>query len=169
MHVWPSPTRPRSQEKEVAAPPVAAVQLAFAPQEPQEGVLLVPQLSASVGVPQVSEAAAQRAPSLSAVQPQAFATPPPPQVTPVPEQLPQETVREAPQLSEAVSAPQFAPFAAQRLADDSGVQPQTFAVPAPPQETPVPEQVPHCTVRETPQLSDAAKYSQDAPSEVHSA
>jgi hypothetical protein len=46
--------------------------------------------------------------------------PSPPQLEPVP-QVPQPTVRETPQLSNAVSEPHSAVFRAQKAASDSGV------------------------------------------------
>jgi hypothetical protein len=123
----------------IPAPP----QLAPIPEQPpQEIVRVVPQLSAAVTDPQVAPCAAQSSAFVSGVHPHAFGLPPPPHVTPVPEQLPQETVRVAPQLSVAVSEPQVALCAVQSAASDSAVQPHWFAVPAPPYVTPVPEQTP---------------------------
>jgi hypothetical protein len=93
------------------------------------------------------------------VQPQWLGVPgaPPPHVCGM-VQLPQLTERVSPQLSEAVTDPQFAlPCAVQKAGSPWYVQPQWLApAPPPPQVSPVPVQVPQlATVRMAPQLSAA--------------
>jgi hypothetical protein len=125
----------------------------------------VPQLSAATTLPQFLPRRAQNAASASAVQPQTLFTAPPPHVTPVPLHVPHEgTVREAPQLSFAVTGPQFAPTRTQNAASSSAVQPHTPDSPPPPQATPVPAHVPHeTTVRDAPQLSLSVTLPQFLP------
>jgi hypothetical protein len=67
--------------------------------------------------------------------------------------VPQDvTVRVVPQLSAAVTPPQFFPRRVQKAVSSSCVQPHTLGVPPPLQATPVPVHVPHeVTVRVTPQ------------------
>jgi hypothetical protein len=96
-----------------------------------ETVRDVPQLSAPVQLPQALPSRAQKAGSVSAVQPHTFVVPPPPHVTPVPEQVPQFVVRDTPQLSVAVKLPQFLPRRVQNVVSLSAVQPHTFAAPPP--------------------------------------
>ncbi len=95
------------------------------------------------------------APHVVGVHPHTPPNPPPPQLCGA-VHPPHETVRASPQLSAAVTLPQFAPRRSQKRAFDSGVQPHTFAcggVP-PPQVRPVPEQVvPQLIVRVAPQRS----------------
>jgi hypothetical protein len=131
----------------------------------------VPQLSGATSLPQFLPSRAQYAASFSAVQPQTFEGPPPPHVTPVPLHVPHEaTVRGLPQLSFAVTVPQFAPARAQNAASVSGVQPHTPDTPPPPHETPVPPHVPHAaTVREAPQLSLSVTLPQFFPSRAQNA
>src|SRR4051794_24459453 len=84
---------------------------------PQVAVRLVPQPLEAVTVPQVLAAAAQSCASVSGVQPQTLALPPPPQVSVLFEQEPQVMVRVVPQpLGTLVSAPQLAPRAAHSCA-----------------------------------------------------
>jgi hypothetical protein len=93
----------------------------------------VPQLSVPITWPQFLPTREQNAVSLSAVQLlHTFAAPAPPQVPVV--HVPHEaTVRAVPQLSVPITWPQFLPTREQNAVSLSGVQPQTFAVPAPPQ------------------------------------
>lgn len=75
-------------------------------------------------------------------------------------QLPQlATVRAAPQLSGAVTVPQFAPTRAQKAVSFSGTQAQTLVVP----QVSGSAQVPQAAVRETPQLSLALTAPQFFP------
>jgi hypothetical protein len=88
--------------------------------------------------------------------------------------LPQDpheaTVRAVPQLSAPETAPQLMPSRAQKAALVSGAQPQTFGVPVPPHETPMPKQPPHVeTMRAAPQLSVAEMLPQFLPSRVQRA
>jgi hypothetical protein len=92
-----------------------------------------PQLSRSARLPQAYPARAQRAASVSGVQPQTFAVPPPPHVCRS-VHVPQVAVRVVPQLSAAVRAPQFFPSRPQKAVSLSLVQPHTFGVPPPPQD-----------------------------------
>jgi len=145
-------------------------QVAGEVQVPQElTVREVPQLSLAVTEPQFLPRREQKALLLSAVQeppPQTFAVPPPAQVCGE-EQVPQLlTVREVPQLSLAVTEPQFLPRREQNAVLLSAVHvvpPQTFAVPPPAQvcgEVQVPQEL---TVREVPQLSLAVTEPQFLP------
>jgi hypothetical protein len=144
-----------------AVPPPPHV--AGAVHDPQETtVRLAPQLSGAVRPPQFFKSRPQNAASDSGAQPQRFA-PPPPQVTPVPEQVPQlATVRPVPQLSAAVTEPQFFPRREQNVVSLSAVHPQTFAVLLPQAlgEVHVPQEA---TVRLTPQLSAAVTEPQFLP------
>jgi hypothetical protein len=112
-----------------AAPPPA--QVCGAVHTPQLAVRDAPQLSLEVTLPQFLPSPAQNAAVLCAVQPHTFPVPPPPHVTPVPVHVPQSAVREAPQLSFAVTLPQFFPRRAQNTPSVSAVHPHTFAVPPP--------------------------------------
>jgi hypothetical protein len=68
----------------------------------------VPQLSVPVTLPQFLPSRVQNAAFVSGAHPHTFAVPPPPHETPVPVHAPQEaTARLAPQLSAAVTEPQF--------------------------------------------------------------
>ena len=68
-------------------------------------------------------------------------------------------MRDVPQLSAAVTAPQFFPRREQKVVSFSGEQVQTLVV-----QTSVPEQVPQeATVREVPQLSGAVTEPQSFP------
>jgi hypothetical protein len=139
--------------------------------EPQLAARETPQLSLDVTLPQFLPRRAQNAVFVSAVQPHTPDVPPPPHVTPVPLHVPHEaTVRDVPQLSAAATLPQFLTSRVQYAASVSGVQPHTFAVPPPPQLTPVPLHVPHdATVRGIPQLSFAATVPQFAPARAQNA
>ena len=120
-----------------------------------------PQLSAAVFAPHSAPVRAQKAASVSAVHPQTFGAPgfPPPHVCPGPVHAPQfDTERAVPQLSVPLVLPHCTPRREHKLASLSGVQPQTFALPAPPQVTPVPLQVPQLSVppQPSPTLSQFA-------------
>jgi hypothetical protein len=133
---------------------------------PHPTVLLVPQLSAAVTLPQFFPSRLQNVVSPSYVQPHTFAVPPPPHVTPVPLHVPHPTVLLVPQLSGAVTLPQFFPSRLQNVVSPSYVQPHTFAVPPPPHVTPVPLHVPHPTVLLAPQLSGAVTLPQFLPNRL---
>ena len=128
---------------------------------PQLAVRTRPQLSLPVTEPQLAPDLAQNAASGSEIQPQTFAVPPPAHVC---GELhpPHDVVRGRPQLSVAVTVPQVAPWAAQKAAVVCGVQPQTFALPLPPQVV-GDAHVPQSTVRATPQLSLPVTDPQLAP------
>jgi hypothetical protein len=90
-------------------------------------VRAVPQLSAPGTVPQFLPYRAQKAASVSGVQPQTLGVPPPPHARPVPKHPPQDAaVRAPPQLSMSETEPQFLPNRAQKAVSVSGVQPQTL-------------------------------------------
>jgi hypothetical protein len=101
-------------------------------QLPQSAVRLVPQLSAAVTESQLRPRRAQKAVSVSGLQPHTFRVPAPPHDSGA-VQVPQSAVRVAPQLSPAVRLPHVAPARAQNAASVSAAQPQEFAVPPPPQ------------------------------------
>ena len=93
----------------------------------------VPQLSLAVTPPQFFPNREQNAVSVSAEQPHTLAVPPPAHVwgdVHVPQEL---TVRDVPQLSLAVTPPQFTPSREQNAVSVSGVhdEPHTLAVPPP--------------------------------------
>jgi hypothetical protein len=122
-----------------------------------------PQLSAAVTDPQFLPSLVQNAVSISAVHPQRLAVPPVPQPLGV-EHVPQVTVRAVPQLSAAVTDPQFFPSREQNAASLSLVHPHTFARP-PPAHVLGDEHVPQsATVRMVPQLSAPVKPPQFLPS-----
>jgi hypothetical protein len=134
-------------------------------------VRVVPQLSAAVTLPQFFPSREQNTGSVSAVQPHTLATDgvAPPHVCGA-VHVPQFTaVRVVPQLSAAVTLPQFLPRREQNVVLFSAVQPHTFAVPPPPHVTPVPEHVPQVTVLLAPQLSGAVTAPQFFPSRVQNA
>jgi hypothetical protein len=82
-----------------------------AAQLPHEYVLVMPQLSAAVTLPQLFPSRAQNAVEFSDVHvpPHTFGIPSPPQVAD-PVHVPHEvTVRIVPQLSRAITVPQFLP------------------------------------------------------------
>lgn len=110
--------------------------------------------------------------SLTGVQPQTLAVPPPPQETPVPVQVPQASVRGLPQRSVVANVPQFLLERAQRTASVSGVQPQRLATPGlpPPQLWFDTEQVPHeATVLGLPQVSAPTTWPQFFPNRAQKA
>jgi hypothetical protein len=102
---------------------------------PQSVVRDVPQLSAAVRLPQFLPCRVQNVALLSGVQPHTFVVPPPPQVWGVVHVPHDVTVRLVPQLSFAVTPPQFFPSRVQNVASFSPVQPHTLATDgvAPPQ------------------------------------
>jgi hypothetical protein len=130
----------------------------------------VPQLSLAVTLPQFFPRREQNDAFVSGVQlvPHTLVVPPPPHVcgeVHVPQEL---TVRDAPQLSLAVTLPQFFPRREQNDASVSGVQlaPHTLAVPPPPHvcgDAHVPQEL---TVRDAPQLSLAVTLPQFFPRRV---
>jgi hypothetical protein len=89
-----------------------------------------PQLSGAVTLLQFFPNREQNAVLVSVVQPQTLTAPPPPHVTPVPLHVPHEaTVLLSPQLSVAVTLPQFLPSRAQNAVSVSAVQPQMLPAP----------------------------------------
>jgi hypothetical protein len=137
------------------------------PHEPT--VRAPPQLSVPDTLPQFFTSRVQNAAFVSAVQPQTFAVPLPPHVTPVPLHAPQDaTVRVVPQLSAAVTLPQFFPRRVQNAVSPSYVQPHTFAVP-PPAQVCGDVHVPQSAVRDDPQLSFDVTLPQFFPSRVQNA
>ncbi len=124
---------------------------------PQLAVLVTPQLSAAFTEPQFLPSLAQKADADSGVHTSHTfgVTPPQMPVT----QIPQLAVRGDPQLSVAVTVPQFLPSRAQKAASDSAVHPHRFAIPPPPQLAGR-VQVPHIAVRGDPQLSVPVKRPQ---------
>jgi len=134
-------------------------------QPPQVALRGWAQLSLPVRAPQVAPDAAQKAWSLSGVQPQTFAVPPPPQLCPATMHDPQLAVRGAPQLSDAVRDPQFLPWRAQKASSPSAVQfgPHTFGMPPPPQVFGAVQPPQEATVRAWPQLSAPLKLPQLLP------
>lgn len=89
-----------------------------------------PQLSIAVSGPQFAPSRLQKAPSFSATQAHTLVAPHVSGVTHVPHEA---TVRVTPQLSVAVTAPQFFPFRVQNAAFVSAAQPHTLGTPEPPQ------------------------------------
>jgi hypothetical protein len=126
-------------------------------------------LSVPRTLPQSFPRRVQNAVSVSAVQPHTLAETAPHVCGEV--HVPHDaTDRVTPQLSWAVTPPQFFPSRVQNVASASPVQPHTFAAPPPPHVTPVPEQVPHeGTVRFVPQLSAAVTLPQLLPSREQNA
>lgn len=123
----------------------------------------MPQLSSAVTGPQLLPCRAQNCCVVSGMHPEQMfgGLPPPPQTAP-PMHVPQLAVREAPQLSVAVTMPQFLPTRVQKAASGSGVQPQTPAVPPPPHVCPA-MHVPQTAVRGLPQRSLALTAPQLLP------
>jgi hypothetical protein len=118
-------------------------------------------LSGAVTVPQFLPIRAQKAASVSAIQPQTLLAPQVWGAVHVPHEA---TVREMPQLSFAVTPPQFLPSREQNAPSLSVVQLHTFGVPLPPHvdgEVHVPHEA---TVRPDPQLSLAVTPAQFFPS-----
>jgi hypothetical protein len=124
------------------------------PHDPHDATTrALPQLSGNETEPQFLSSRAQKAVSVSGVQPQTFGVPPPPQARPVPKHPPHDaTVRGAPQLSVPDTEPQFLPCRVQKAASVSGVQPQTLDVPRPPHVWGA-VHAPQSAVRALPQLS----------------
>jgi hypothetical protein len=169
----------------VRSPPFALLHTPLVPPPPHmEGdvqvpheltVRLAPQLSVPVTPPQLLPTREQNAASVSGVHvetPQTLAVPPPAHVLGA-VQVPHEvTVRPLPQLSFAVTVPQFLPTRVQNAASVSAVHggtPQTLAVTAP-QVWPAMVQVPQeVTVREVPQLSAAVTLPQFLPTRPQNA
>ncbi len=116
----------------LAVPP--APQTSPPAQVPQEATLrAMPQLSVPVTAPQPFPRRAQKATSVSTGQAQTPEVPAPPQVL-GDAQVPQDaTERDLPQLSFAVSGPQFLASRLQNAASLSAVQPHTPEVLPPPQ------------------------------------
>jgi hypothetical protein len=86
-------------------------------------VRVVPQLSVPDSWPQFFPSREQNVAFGSGVQPHTFATPPPPHVKIVPGQMPHDnTVRDTPQLSFSVTAPQFFPTRVQNAVSVSRAQ-----------------------------------------------
>ena len=98
---------------------------------PQEvTVRAIPQLSCAVTWPQFAPTRVQNAESVSGWQAQTLFEPHVSGDTHVPQDA---TVRETPQLSVAVTLPQFFPTRVQNAAFVSAAQPQTLGTPEPPQ------------------------------------
>src|SRR5439155_14339278 len=122
------------QPQTAGVPPPPQVSGALQP--PQEMFTKRPQLSSPEYMPQFLPSRAHSAMPVSGTQPeQTLAMPSPPQVAGA-VQLPQLMVFIVPQLSGAVTLLQFFASRVQKAASASGMQPQTFAVPAPPQVLP---------------------------------
>lgn len=132
---------------------------------PQSTERAMPQRSVTLRVPQFFPSRVQSSVGDSA-QPQTFAVPEPPQLAGV-MQVPQLTVLETPHASLAVTMPQSFPSRLQNAEFDSA-QPQTFAVPFPPQ-VPGARQEPHDTLRKTPHASVAVRVPQFFWSRPHTA
>jgi hypothetical protein len=139
---------------------------------PQLKLRLAPQLSFSLGVPHVSPILVQCAAFVSPAQPQTLAVPLPPHVLgavqPAPK-LQSATVRLVPQLSAAVTPPQFFPSLLQNAGFVSLEHAQTFGVPLPPHvwgDVHVPHET---TVRLAPQLSVPVTPPQVFPSRMQNA
>ena len=107
------------QPQTLGVPP--PLQVWGAVQEPQVTVRETPQLSLLVTGPQFFPRRVQNWALVSGAQPQTLGVPPPPQVWGA-VQEPQFTVRETPQLSLAVTGPQFFPRRVQNRALVSGTQ-----------------------------------------------
>jgi hypothetical protein len=100
---------------------------------------------------------------VGALPPQTFAVPPPPHVCGVVHVPQLVTVRIEPQLSAAVTLPQFLPRRVQNAVFDSAAQPHTLVVPPPPHVCGVVHVPQLVTVRITPQLSAAVTLPQFLP------
>jgi hypothetical protein len=133
-------------------------------------VRIVPQLSAAVTLPQFLDRRVQNAAFDSAVQPHTLTVPPPPHVCGV-VHVPQLAVRLAPQLSFAVTLPQFLPTRAQNVGFVSATQfgPQTLATPPPPQVIGIAQVPQFVAMRVAPQLSVPVKLPQLLPSRMQNA
>jgi hypothetical protein len=154
------------QPHRLAVPPPA--QVCGGVHAPHDGTVRdAPQLSLPVTLPQSLPSLAQNAGSVSGAQPHALAVPPPAQVCGGVHEPHDGTVRDAPQLSAAVTLPQFFPSRVQKVALSSAVHPHTFGVPLPPHVMPVALHMPHeATARDAPQLSSAVTLPQFFPSRV---
>jgi hypothetical protein len=150
-----SPVQPLPQTLPTPPPPHVLGVVHPAPKLQSGTARKAPQLSVPLKKPQFLPSLAQKAPSVSAEQPQTYAVAPPPQVcgeTHVPHDT---TDRLVPQLSVPVTAPQFFPIRTQNPTSVSGVHalPQTFGAPPPPQEAGALQVPQEATVRLVPQLS----------------
>lgn len=142
------------------------------------GLVQVPQLatdrttlqrSVTVTGPQLALRVEHKAASVSPVQPQTLAVPPPPHVRSPPQVVDLVTVLLTPQLSGAVTTPQFFPSRSKKAASVSGAQAHTFGDPPPPQVC-VPLQLPQLTeLRHVPQLSCPEVGPQFFPSRAQKA
>jgi hypothetical protein len=129
---------------------------------PHEATLrAAPQLSVPDQLPQALPSRLQNVPSLSGVQPHTLLAPQTGlSIGHVPHGF---TVRAVPQLSFAVTLPQFLPSRVQKVALSSGVQMHAFPV----HVIPVPVHVPHeATLRAAPQLSVPDQAPQALPSRL---
>jgi hypothetical protein len=134
---------------------------------PHERLRDTPQLSVVATVPQFLLSWAQSWASLSCVQPQTFAVPPPPHVCGA-VHVPQFTVRAMPQLSVTPTMPHVFPRPEQMAASLCGMQPQVLGTPPPPQVLGG-MHVPQVAVRDAPQLSVALRLPQVADSRMQNA
>ena len=123
-----------------------------------------PQLSVPERPPQLVPVRVQNCASLSGVQPHWLAAPPPPHVW-APVQVPQLTVRLAPQLSMVVTPPQRAPTRVHSAALDSGWQVQVKLVE---QTLPLAHAPQLLTKRDAPQRSMVLSEPHARPAAVHS-
>jgi hypothetical protein len=138
-------------------------------QPPQSSARVTPQLSFTESGPQVRPAAPQSCVWLSATQPQTLGVPPPPQARGAVQLAPQLTVRATPQLSAALTEPQFLPSRLQKAASLSLGQAHWLAMPAPPQVWGAVQAPQLATVRMRPQLSVAVTAPQTLPCRVQNA
>jgi hypothetical protein len=131
-------------------------------------VRIVPQLSAAITCPQFLPRRVQNAAFVSAAQPHTLAVPPPAHVCGIVHVPQLATVRIVPQLSAAITCPQFLPRRVQNAAFDSAGQPHTLTVPAPPHVCGI-VHVPQFAVRVAPQLSLADTMPQFLPTRMQNA
>jgi hypothetical protein len=151
----------------VAPPPAQVWGAVQVPQDATERA--APQLSVPATAPQFFPRRVQKPESVSGVQPQTFAVPPPAQVWGAVQAPHDVTVREAPQLSVVVRVPQFFVNSVHSAESETGVHPQTLVAPAPAHVRGA-VQVPHdVTVRCVPQLSAAVTDPQFFASRVQNA
>ena len=140
---------------------VAAPHWLPAPQVPHEVMVRVaPQVSVISSEPHVFSARAQRAASDSGMHTHWLEDVHVVGLVQLPQLV---TVRVAPQLSAAVTAPHWAPTRVQKVALVSAVQPQTLAMPPPPPQVLTPPQLPQSRVRVAPQLSVTTREPQFLP------
>jgi hypothetical protein len=136
-------------------------------------VRAAPQLSFPDTVPQFFPTRVQNAASVSAVQPHTLATDgvAPPHVCGAVHVPHEATVRDAPQLSAAVTLPQFLPNRVQNAGSVSAVHPHTLATDgvAPPHVCGAVHVPQFTAVRVVPQLSAAVTFPQFFPSRVQNA